>query len=451
MGVAPRPTPASRVMARDWSTRPSSSMAMHSVVRSAPPPPYSSGKGIPNRPRSPMWRTTSVGKRCSASQRSAWGAISPSAKSRTSLRRASCSSVNSTGTIRSVRPRGRPYPPPVTPLAVVGGRLLTGLEDVTSDLAALESSGLWAVVLPFEGSPVLARFAESRPARPWPGAPWHGPAADAWTSSLDRDQFCAGVRAIRDAIAAGDVYQVNLTRRLSAPLPPSADIAALGAALGQGNPAPFSAVVRLPSAGCHVASASPERFLRRDRDQVASSHIKGTALDVASFLPKDRAENVMIVHLVQNDLDRVCEWCSVEVPALCAVEHHPGLVHLVSTVTGRLRPGVTWGDIVDATFPPGSVTGAPKLAALDHIARLETAPRGVYCGAVGWVDADRGRGELNVAIRTFWVEDGRLHLGTGGGITWDSTPEGGWAETELKAHRLLAVAAGQLTGAGAHR
>jgi para-aminobenzoate synthetase component I len=332
------------------------------------------------------------------------------------------------------------------PLAVVGGRLLTRLVDVTSDLAALEGRGLWAVVLPFDGPPVLARFAEDRPARPWPGRPWRGPSPDAWTSSLDRRAFCAGVDAIRSAIAAGDVYQVNLTRRLSAPLPPGADIAALGAALGRDNPAPYAAVVRIPAAGCHVASASPERFLRRDGDRVASSPIKGTAADPGGFLPKDRAENVMIVDLVRNDLGRVCEWGSVEVPALCAVEHHPGLVHLVSTVTGRLRPGVTWGDIVAATFPPGSVTGAPKLAALDHIARLETAPRGVYCGAVGWVDADARRGELNVAIRTFWVEGGQLHLGTGGGITWDSTPEGEWAETELKARRLLRVAAGEPVG-----
>jgi para-aminobenzoate synthetase component I len=336
------------------------------------------------------------------------------------------------------------------PLAVVGDRLLTGLLDVTCDLAALDGRGLWAIVLPFDGEPVLARFAEDRPARPWPGPPWRGPDVGAWSSSLDRDGFCAGVDAIRRAIAAGDVYQVNLTRRLSAPLPPEADIAALGAALGQGNPAPYSAVVRLPSIGCHVASASPERFLRRDGDRVASSPIKGTAPDAARFLPKDRAENVMIVDLVRNDLGRVCEWGSVEVPTLCAVEHHPGLVHLVSTVTGTLRPGVGWGDMIAATFPPGSVTGAPKLAALDHIARLEPAPRGVYCGAVGWVDAEARRGELNVAIRTFWVEDGLLHLGTGGGITWGSTAAGEWAETELKARRLLAVASGipERVGAG---
>ncbi len=113
----------------------------------------------------------------------------------------------------------------------------------------------------------------------------------------------------------------------------------------------------------------------------------------------------MIVDLVRNDLGRVCDFGSVEVPALLSLEHHPGLVHLVSTVRGRLRPGRGWADAIAATFPPGSVTGAPKLAALEQIAALEPVPRGVYCGAVGWVDADRKQGDLNVAIRTFWVED----------------------------------------------
>jgi para-aminobenzoate synthetase component I len=337
-----------------------------------------------------------------------------------------------------------PYPPAVAhpPLAVVGGRLLTRLVDVTDDRAALDGRGMWAVVIPFDGPPVCARFAEVRPARPWPGAPWRGPHPEAWTTSLDRAGFCAGVDAIRAAIAAGDVYQVNLTRRLSAPAPRHADVAALGAALGRGNPAPYAAVIRIPSVGCHVASASPERFLRREGDRVWSSPIKGTAASADQLLPKDRAENVMIVDLVRNDLGRVCEWGSVEVPALCAVEQHPGLVHLVSTVTGRLRAGVGWPEVIAATFPPGSVTGAPKLAALDHIAALETSPRGVYCGAVGCVDADARQGELNVAIRTFWIGAGLLHFGTGGGITWDSTPEGEWAESELKARRLLSVASG---------
>jgi para-aminobenzoate synthetase component 1 len=198
--------------------------------------------------------------------------------------------------------------------------------------------------------------------------------------------------------------------------------------------------VRLPAQGIEVASASPERFLARSGAVIRSSPIKGTAVTAADLLAKDRAENVMIVDLVRNDLGRVCEWGTVQVPELLAIEAHPGLVHLVSTVEGRLRPGLGWAATIEATFPPGSVTGAPKLAALDHIARLEPVERGVYCGAVGWVDADRCEGELNVAIRTFWIEGGELHLGTGGGITWDSTPAGEWEETELKARRLLQVA-----------
>ena len=335
---------------------------------------------------------------------------------------------------------------PDTALAVVGGRLATELRDVTSDLTALDSAGFWAVVLPFEGPPLCARFAQVRPARPWPGRPWRGPAPSAWSTSLDAVGFRAGVETIRAAIAAGDVYQVNLTRRLSAPLPEGADVAALGAALAEGNPAPYSAVVRIPEVGCHVASASPERFLWRDGDVVSSAPIKGTAPDPSGLTAKDRAENVMIVDLVRNDLSRVCEYGSVSVPRLLALEHHPGLVHLVSTVTGRLRPGYGWADAIAATFPPGSVTGAPKIAALEHIAALEPVSRGVYCGAGGWVDADRRQGALNVAIRTFWVEDGMLHLGTGGGITWDSDPDDEWEETELKARRLLRVASGSGDG-----
>ena len=328
------------------------------------------------------------------------------------------------------------------PLAVVGGRLATDLVDLTDDLGALDSSGFWAVVLPFEGAPICARFAHVRPARPWPGPPWQGPPAAAWTSSLSEARFEAGVRSIRASIAAGDVYQVNLTRRLSAPMPEGGDVAALGAALAEGNPAPYSAVVRLPAAGCLVASASPERFLSREGNLVSSGPIKGTAPDPSGLTGKDRAENVMIVDLVRNDLGRVCDFGTVSVPALLCVEHHPGLVHLVSTVSGRLRHGCGWAAAIDATFPPGSVTGAPKVAALAQIAALEPVPRGLYCGAVGWVDADRRRGDLNVAIRTFWADDGQLHFGTGGGITWDSDPADEWAETELKARNLLRVASG---------
>ncbi|HMS11637.1 MAG TPA: anthranilate synthase component I family protein [Microthrixaceae bacterium] len=331
------------------------------------------------------------------------------------------------------------------PLAVVGGRLCTGLADVTSDLTALDSAGFWAVVIPYSGAPVCARFDHVVPARLWRGPAWVGPRPDQWRTSLDERSFGRGVDAIRECIAAGGVYQVNLTRRLRAPVAPDARIEALGAALAEGNPAPFSAVVSLPDHNIAVASASPERFLSRHGDRVSSSPIKGTASTPTGFSDKDRAENVMIVDLLRNDLGRVCDWGTVHVPELLALEAHPGLFHLVSTVEGRLRPGLGWAEAIDATFPPGSVTGAPKIAACSVIDELETEPRGVYCGAIGWVDADRRLGDLNVAIRTFWIEGGELNFGTGGAITWDSTPDGEWNETELKARRLLKVAAGEST------
>jgi para-aminobenzoate synthetase component 1 len=198
-----------------------------------------------------------------------------------------------------------------------------------------------------------------------------------------------------------------------------------------------------------IASASPELFLRRNGRLVESGPIKGTGRTEADLLEKDHAENVMIVDLVRNDLGRVCETGSVTVPELCVVEKHPGLVHLVSTVRGELREDAGWPELLAATFPPGSVTGAPKSSALRIIEALETAPRGPYCGGIGWVDADRGIGELAVGIRTFWIDraEGVLRFGTGAGITWGSDPEHEWRETELKASRLLAVASGEYPGA----
>jgi len=334
--------------------------------------------------------------------------------------------------------------------AVLGGRLFEGLADISHDLSVLDESddGTWVVVLPFDSPPVCARFRVVGPAPPdRPGGrPWEGPAAGTWTSSLDRSAYAKRVTVIRDAIAAGDVYQVNLCRRLSAPVTADADVAALGAVLAERNPAPHRALVWLPAADVAVASASPERFLRRRGRMVESQPIKGTVPTGCSFGSKDRAENVMIVDLVRNDLGRVCEPGSVRVPTLCRRESHPGLDHLVSTVRGRLRGDVGWVELLAATFPPGSVTGAPKAAAIDVIAGLEPSARGVYCGSVGWVDSGRGHGDLNVAIRTFWLEDGALHFGTGAAVTWDSTPDGEWDETELKARTLLALASPPLEG-----
>jgi para-aminobenzoate synthetase component I len=327
-------------------------------------------------------------------------------------------------------------------LAYVAGRMATGLRDVTTDLAALDSRGFWVVVATFEGEYVCARFADVRPAAPQ-RASWRGPRVDSWRSSMDVCAYQGAVEQIRKYIAAGEVYQANLCRVLEAALPVrDVDILGLAGLLSQGNPAPFEAVVRLPTHDVQVVSASPELFLRRDGDMVASSPIKGTGATQADLLAKDYAENVMIVDLVRNDLGRVCDVGTVVVPGLCVVEQHPGLVHLVSTVRGRLAAGVGWPELFEATFPPGSVTGAPKSSALRIVQALEPVPRGPYCGAVGFVDADRRTGVLAVGIRTFWVVGDRLHFGTGAGITWGSDPAREWAETELKAARLLAVAQG---------
>jgi para-aminobenzoate synthetase component 1 len=260
------------------------------------------------------------------------------------------------------------------------------------------------------------------------------------------------VERIREYIAAGEVYQANLCRVLSAPVAAGADVDALTALLARGNPAPYAGTIRLPGHGVEIATASPELFLRRRGRVVESGPIKGTGRTEADLLAKDYAENVMIVDLVRNDIGRVCATGTVTVPDLCAVEKHPGLVHLVSTVRGELRPGAGWPELLGAAFPPGSVTGAPKSSALRIIEELETAPRGPYCGGIGWVDADRGTGELAVGIRTFWIDRaaGMLRFGTGAGITWGSDPEGEWRETELKASRLLAVASGayEVSGEG---
>jgi len=323
--------------------------------------------------------------------------------------------------------------------AHLGHRFATDLRDVTTDLAALDGQGWWAVVLDFEGKVTCARFDRVRPAPlPRPRGAWHGPHAGAWRSSLDQAAYEGGVRAIRDHIERGEVYQANLCRVLSAPLPGEAEPLALAARLAAGNPAPYSGVIQVP--GLAVVSASPELYLSRDGDAVESRPIKGTGVTAGDLLDKDHAENVMIVDLVRNDLGRVAAVGSVEVPRLCDVEEHPGLVHLVSTVRARLAPGTGWPELLGATFPPGSVTGAPKSSALRIINELEPEPRGPYCGAVGWVDADRRTAALAVGIRTFWIGAGEIRFGTGAGITWGSDPRREWLETELKASRLMALA-----------
>ncbi|GAB3098674.1 chorismate-binding protein [Isoptericola nanjingensis] len=366
---------------------------------------------------------------------------------------------------------------PTSWAAFAGRRASRAVECVDlSEQPERLDSGLWFVVADFEAD--LGRDGATRPggrARAWrfadvgpapatqsdPG-PWHGPAPSSWTSSLDRDTYVRAVATVRDRVRRGDVYQVNVCRVLSAPLAATdagavvePDAAALAARLAAGNPAPYAAAVHVPAATgldpVWVVSASPELYLSLEAApggtaSLASGPIKGTARTPSGLTAKDRAENVMITDLVRNDLQRVCRPGTVDVTDLLSVEEHPGLVHLVSRVRGELLaagPGL-WARALEATFPPGSVSGAPKSSALRLIAELEPTARGPYCGAVGWVDGDAGRAELAVGIRTFWWEDegdgGVLRFGTGAGITWGSDPGREWDETELKADRLVGLA-----------
>ena len=263
------------------------------------------------------------------------------------------------------------------------------------------TEGFWAVVIDFESTMTAIRFARRgrrTMARP-PGYRDWRPLTGPWRSSLDRTAYTAGVGEIRERIAAGTVYQANLCRILSHDLPQDAYLPALARLLRRGNPAPYEALIHAPELGVDIVCASPERYLRCPGERLLSSPIKGTATTAAAMLPKDYAENVMIADLVRNDLQHVCRPGTVVVEELCALDAHPGLVHLVTNVAGRLRPGVTWREILDASLPPGSVSGAPKSSALATIADLEPVPRGPYCGAVGWIDADSGEAELAVFAR----------------------------------------------------
>jgi para-aminobenzoate synthetase component 1 len=360
--------------------------------------------------------------------------------------------------------------------ASFAGRVATNAVESIDVLAEPErlETGTWFVVVDFEagsGAGLDAR-PEGR-ARAWrfaqvhnaevhdagaaPAAStWHGPQPDAWTSSMDQAAYEAAVDRVRSYVHEGDVYQANICRVLSAPLAGPADdepdARALAARLAAGNPAPHAAAVHVPaSTGLDpvwVVSASPELYLSvRDEPGtgivVESGPIKGTARTPGGLTDKDRAENVMITDLVRNDLQTVCRPGTVEVTSLLEVEEHPGLVHLVSRVRGTLsddvvHSGELWRRLLAGTFPPGSVSGAPKSSALRIIRELEPVPRGPYCGAVGWV-AD-GEASLAVGIRTFWWADGVLRFGTGAGITWGSDATAEWHETELKAERLVSLA-----------
>jgi para-aminobenzoate synthetase component 1 len=257
------------------------------------------------------------------------------------------------------------------------------------------------------------------------------PTIGLWERSWAESAYAEAVEAVRAAIGRGDVYQVNLVQHLSAPFDGAA--AALAPLL-----APFGPRV-LAGEDWAVVSASPELFLGRRGRRVWTCPIKGTRpLGEHVEGEKDAAEHVMIVDLERNDLSRVCEPGSVHWPELMTERELAGVTHLVSTVEGTLREGVGLAELLAATFPGGSVTGAPKLAALDLIAALEPVGRGASMGALGTI---RGNGDLDLAltIRTFAVAEERIHLWVGGGVVWDSEPEDEVEESWTKARPLLAA------------
>jgi para-aminobenzoate synthetase/4-amino-4-deoxychorismate lyase len=272
-----------------------------------------------------------------------------------------------------------------------------------------------------------------------------------WRATPSPAGHARAVQACRERIAAGDLFQANLALRLRATLDGAAvDLFARGVAAL----APDRAAWMAGSWGA-LASLSPELFVARTGDVIRTAPIKGTRPRPAdpgaaaaqraelAAATKDRAENVMIVDLMRNDLGRVSEPGSVEVTALAEVRPHAGVWHLVSEVTGRRRAGVGDGELVAALFPPGSVTGAPKLAAIDVISELDSAERQVFCGAIGFASPAAGL-ELSVAIRTFECADGHAWLDVGGGVVADSDPVAEAAECLAKARPLLAAIGAEL-------
>jgi len=302
-------------------------------------------------------------------------------------------------------------------------------------------------------------FRGPQQARPLEPAPWSSPMT--WHPSLTPPQHARGVATIREAIADGDTYQINYTFRLRSDLDHGTSgprnfgtrlrqgyggqaPAALYAALASAERVPYAALIETDDWA--VLSLSPELFFRRDGEHLTTQPMKGTAprgrwpcedarrADALRHSEKNRAENVMIVDLCRNDMSRVCDTGTVTATSMFDVVRYPTVWQMVSTVEGRVKPHVGLTDIFGALFPAGSITGAPKSSSMRLIAALEDAPRGIYCGAIGYACPD-GRATFNVAIRTMTVHraTGRAEYGVGGGITWDSTAPDEHAEAMQKA------------------
>ena len=301
---------------------------------------------------------------------------------------------------------------------------------------------------PVPGLPLVWFGVTDRPdADPGPLPPTSSAHAADWTLDWDRSEHADAVGRVHEAIAAGDTYQCNLTTRLRSTAP--ANPYALYGDLARRQQGAYAAYLDLGRWA--VVSASPECFLHWEGDVLTSVPMKGTAsrgataeADAAAreallASEKDRAENVMIVDLIRNDLARISRPGTVEVSEMLACEEYPTVWQLTSTVTSTARPGTTLLDVFAAMFPCGSVTGAPKLSTMELITELEPSPRGVYCGAIGYLaPGPRRRASFNVAIRTVLVdrEQNTAVYGVGGGVTWGSTAEGEYREIEAKTRVL---------------
>ncbi len=264
------------------------------------------------------------------------------------------------------------------------------------------------------------------------------------SSNFDRDGYLDRVRKTRELIRSGDIYQANLSQRFQADF--EGDGLALYSRLRQANPAPYAAYLDFGDE--EILSSSPERFFLLNEGRVDTRPIKGTRprgsneAEEAAFRKdlarseKDRAELLMIVDLERNDLGRICQPGSIAVEALFALETYASVIHQTATVVGQLEAGKDVADCFGAMFPGGSITGAPKIRAMEVIEELETGRRGVYTGSIGYIGFD-GRADFNIAIRTMRIADGELSFNVGGGIVWDSDPQSEYEETLHKAKALF--------------
>lgn len=260
-----------------------------------------------------------------------------------------------------------------------------------------------------------------------------------------RAVYMEKVAAIRDEIAAGNVYQVDLTRQEKWAV--SGNVREFALRLNRENPAPFSAFIQQP--GFTIVSSSPERFLSLNNGVFRTSPIKGTAprgasteedVKLARFLvndEKNRSELAMIVDLLRNDLSTVCKPGSIKVQSFPELESYANVHHLVAHITGRSLEDISLTDILKGTFPGGSITGCPKIAAMHRIRGLEPEPRGIYTGAMGWISGDATMMHLNIAIRTCAIQNGVLTFGVGGGVVWDSNPADEYEETVKKGESIV--------------